>query len=154
VAESAGGRRELGLGLALSLLAIGYAWLAFRLPVRALKEVVGPDFFPKLLAGLLILLALPLLVRGLSRRSDRVETEPIDRWARAGLVIALMLVYVWALPRLGFLLATVIYLGVMIRLAGTRRWRAIVGAALAITALIFLSFATLFAVPLPRGLLF
>jgi len=154
VADSAGGRRELGLGLLLILLAIGYGWLAFGLPVRALKEVVGPDFFPKLLSGLLILLAFPLLVRGLSRRGDASATEATDHWPRAGLVIGLMLVYVWALPRLGFLLATPLYLAVMIRLAGARRWPAIAGAALAITALIFVSFATLFAVPLPRGLWF
>lgn len=150
--QPAGRQRDFWLGVCLLLFALGYAWLAFHLPVRALRgEVVGPDLFPKLLAAVLAVLALPLVVQGLRYRGESRARGAAGEWGRAALVIGLMLAYVWALPRIGFLLATPAYLGVTIRLAGAERWLAILGAALAITAAVFLSFATLFAVPLPRG---
>lgn len=143
--------------IALALLAFAgvYAWLALRLPERDIPGSVGLAFVPLLLAGLLALLAALLLRHGLS--GSRLPAPPeaeIPGWGRAGAVVGLMVLYVLAMTRMGFLLATPPYLAIMMWQAGARRPGLIALAAVGMTAAIRVVFSTLFAVPLPRGPLF
>jgi hypothetical protein len=105
------------------------------------------------MAALLALLALLLVARAARGTEDAGEPAAPGEWGRAALVVGLMVAYTWALPRLGFLLATPLFLGMTMWMSGARRWPTLLLAAIGVTAAIFLSFATLFAVPLPRGLL-
>lgn len=152
-ARRAGG--DIVIALVLLVFAGAYAWLALRLPERNIPGGVGLAFVPLLLAGLLALLAALLLWHGL--RESRPPAPPeaeMPGWGRAGAVVGLMVLYVLAMTRIGFLLATPPFLAITMWQAGARRPGFIALTAVGMTAAIRVVFSTLFAVPLPRGPLF
>lgn len=130
-----------------------YAWLALRLPPRNIAGTVGVSFVPLLLAALLALLALLLLGQALRHRVA-VADAAVSGWLQAGTVLGMMALYIGALDRVGFLLATPPYLAVTMWLSGGRRPWSTVVLAVAITGAVWLVFWSLFRVPLPRGALF
>jgi cytochrome b561 len=140
----------------LLAVACAYAWMAYNLPVRNIPGSVGLSFVPLLLAGLLAFLTLLLLLQGLLRGSGSPPDAGMPGWARAGAVVGLMLLYICilALTRIGFLMATPPYLALTMWQCGDRRPGFIVSTAVGVTFAIWVTFATLFAVPLPRGPLF
>lgn len=151
------GRAGADIVIALVLLAFAgvYAWLALRLPERNIPGSVGLGFVPLLLAGLLALLAALLLLHGLRGSRPPVPSEAgMPGWGQAGAVLGLIVLYILAMTRIGFLLATPPYLAITMWQAGARRPGLIALTAVGMTAAIWVVFSTLFAVPLPRGPLF
>jgi len=61
------------------------------------------------------------------------------------------LVYVWLLPRMGFYVATLIFVPVYMRYLGERRWRLIAGVTVLLFALVNLVFTRIFYAGLPTG---
>lgn len=148
------GRPDPLIALVLLAFAGGYGWLAFNLPERNIPGSVGLDFVPKLLAGLLSLLAVLLFVQGPGRGPGDPPGAEGAGWAQAAVVVGLMVAYVAALTHLGFLLATPPYLAVSMWRTGARHPGFILLVAVAMTVAARIVFVTLFAVPLPHGLLF
>lgn len=150
------GRAGADIVIALVLLAFAgaYAWLALRLPERNIPGSVGLAFVPLLLAGLLAFLAGLLAVHGLRGPSPPAPPEDMPGWGQATAVVGLMVLYILAMTRIGFLLATPPYLVMTMWQAGARRPGFIALTAVGMTAAIWVVFTTLFAVPLPRGPLF
>lgn len=66
-------------------------------------------------------------------------------------LFAIPLVYVWLLPRIGFYIATLIFLPVYMRYLGERRWKFIAGVTLLLFALVNLVFTHIFFAGLPTG---
>lgn len=100
---------------------------------------LGPDVWPKLVLGLMLAVCLYEIVRRLvaparAAGAKGVLQDLVERSGAAGdpqvakypllLVagIALTALYVWAIQRLGFVLATAPYLVAFIALGGYRRW--------------------------------
>jgi hypothetical protein len=137
----------------LLIFAGGYAWLTMRLPARNIAGTVGVSLVPLLLAGLLALLALLLLAQGLRRGASPAAGE-VPGWVQAGSVVGMMAVYIVALTKVGFPLATPPYLAITMWQCGARRPWYILGMAVAITTAVWIVFWSLFGVPLPRGPLF
>lgn len=148
-------RADTAIAVILLGVAGGYAWLAHQLPERHIPGSVGLDFVPLLLAGLLAILAASLFVRG--RRRGRGLAPPagpageMPGWIQAGAVVGLMVLYVAATTRVGFLLATPVYLAVTMWQSGARRPGFIALHAIGLTLAVWVAFYTLFKVPLPRG---
>ena len=114
-------------------------------------DVVGPGFFPSSIAILgiatgMILLFTPTVAKKGSGQGASVHL-------RAILPIGMMLVYVLSLDTIGFPIATVIFLTVMIRYLGAPNWWSSALFALAGTALAVLIFVYGLEVRLPRGVL-
>ena len=65
--------------------------------------------------------------------------------------IALSVAYVWALPRLGFFTATVIYVAAFIALGGYRRWTVVATLSVVGTLLLLFLFMKVVYVSLPLG---
>ena len=73
--------------------------------------------------------------------------------SRVGIVVAMLVVYVAALPTLGFLAATMTLLLVLVRRLGGYRWPAAIGLAIALGAACHVVFRVWLGMPLPEGAL-
>ena len=160
--------REPGwrIDLAASLASIGLgAWLfreTFSFSVTASERVGGgidAAGYPRLLAGLTMLLGLALAARALWKW--RAAPAPPAAGAegqgggkvRAALCFAVLLLYTLLLEPLGFLLATPLAVGVLLRITGGRGALHAAVAAVAFTAAIFVFFRYGVNIVLPEGLL-
>ncbi len=151
--------------LAASLASVGLgAWLfreTFSFSVTASERVGGgidAAGYPRLLAGLTMALGLALAARALWKwRAARAATPPAagaegqgGGKVRAALSFAVLLLYTLLLEPLGFLLATPLAVGVLLRITGGR---GVLHAAVAFTAAIFVFFRYGVNIVLPEGLL-
>ena len=154
--------------LAASLASMGLgAWLfreTFSFSVTASERVGGgidAAGYPRLLAGLTMLLGLALAARALWKwRTARAAAPPAVRAEgqgggrlRAALSLAVLLFYTLLLEPLGFLLATPLAVGVLLRITGGRGAVHAAVAAIAFTAAIFVFFRYGVNIVLPEGLL-
>lgn len=121
--------------------------------------------FPRMVAGVLILLAVGVLVRWIAQRTGAVAMTPTDveesagSWPRRILLVAVMLAAALAMPWLGFLVAAIISFAALLLIAMHDPWTPsrivvypLVG--LAIVIGFYVLFAKLLMVPLPSGSLF
>jgi putative tricarboxylic transport membrane protein len=110
---------------------------------------MGPEVFPRLLLGVMVLLAglLALLARG---KPDEVREPipPIVYWTALAM-IAFMGV-LWLIGMAAAMFVGFVGIGL---LWGERRWPVLVLSGLALSAFIYALFVKGFAIPLPRGLL-
>lgn len=109
----------------------------------------GAAMLPRLVAILLILLA----VIHLFQSSERARTLGRESAARVGGSLLLVVVYVFALTRFGFLASTPVFLAALQFLLSERRWTMLVGVPVTITVLVHVMFVELLQVRLPRGVL-
>ncbi len=143
--------RNIVAAAALLALGVVYFYLATQLPERSLPNIPGPAFFPYLIAIVLIGLSVALLAQGL--RGYRPAPISLNLAARAPAIAALALfaAYLAALPRLGFLAASIPFAGGMIWLYGGRNPLLVAGGAVALPLLLSLLFREVFRIPLPQG---
>ena len=87
-----------------------------------------------------------------TRRAGREVFEAVQ-WLRALEYLAWFMVYVWAVPIIGYLPATLIFMGALAVRAGYRNRRVIL-AALAMGLGIVLVFKTMLSVKIPGGVLY
>jgi len=145
-------RADAVIGLGLLVFAALYFQQSFAINRGFASDLLGPTFFPRLLAAVLALLALALVARAAGNRSERAPLPP----ARVGVflgVVILTAAYALLLPWAGFLLATPVLVGVVIALMGLREWRPLLGTAIGVTVVLYLVFARFLHVLLPPGLL-
>lgn len=83
--------------------------------------------------------------------SDEESAEPPVDYKRAVGVFLIPLVYLLALPRIGFYIATPVFLAGFIYYLGERRWGLMLGVTFFIYGLVNLVFTKLFYVALPTG---
>lgn len=144
---------DAALGLLVMLAGAALAWHAQSFP-RTPVQAYGPGFFPTLLGAALVVCGGLLAARGFSRRAPLLVLERWARspaaWLRIALVPAVVLAYLALAPRAGFLAAAA--LPTFLMLAFLTR-RTVLSAAVAVgTALaMWLVFAEILLVPLPRG---
>jgi len=135
------------IGVPLAVLAVAGVWalLARGLPVSG-PGGPGPGFVPMLLAGLLALLGLLLLVQNVRVGA---RSEALDGWGQAAVAVGLLVLYLLAMTRVGFVLATPPYVALAVWRCGGRSLRLIAGTALGLTLAVWVLLARLFQVPLP-----
>jgi putative tricarboxylic transport membrane protein len=114
-------------------------------------DVVGPGFFPSSIAILGIAAGVILLFTPATPKKKSGQGAAIH--LRAILPIGMMLIYVLSLDIIGFPIATVVFLTVMIRYLAAPNWWSSALFALAGTAIAVLIFVYGLDVRLPRGML-
>ncbi|QVQ50053.1 tripartite tricarboxylate transporter TctB family protein [Spiractinospora alimapuensis] len=130
------------------LVVAGTVWAAsLDLPAPGRQSDPGAGGYPRLLAVVLAALALTLLPRSVG---EERFPRGSDAWRVVG-VVAAIVGYVNVLAPLGYLLATTVFLGVALRLAGVRNVLALVGVSVAFSAAVYFTFYGVFDVSLPRG---
>lgn len=111
--------------------------------------------YPRLLAGLLLVLLAAQVVSDIRARGQAAGNEPAAAPDRAGQTVSAalsMIAYVALLPVLGFLLATPLFVLALLLMLGDRNPVTLAGVTVAITAGCLGVFQGLFNVNLPRGL--
>jgi putative tricarboxylic transport membrane protein len=142
------------IGAALLLLA-----LAVYLYARTLPPIPGQQYgaavFPSLIAAGLGGCGIALVASGLRKWQGAMVpaawTSSRPAWLRLGATFALLVFYILASNRLGFVPVSAIILFALFAMLGVRWWLAAI-LALAVTVVIARAFGSLLLVPLPRGL--
>jgi putative tricarboxylic transport membrane protein len=131
---------------------LGLTAIALASQLREGTETGGPGtrFLPIVIAVIVAVLGAALAFR--PDAAARV-TEPLDPGGarRAIWTLGAVLGYVVAFGRLGFVLATVPFLAVLLLAYGERRWPVVLAVALGATGVTYTLFAVWLGVPLPPG---
>lgn len=156
--------KRADLLLALVVLVSGpfyYVW-AGELPRVRMGDPLGTDGLPRALAVGFTLAGLWLV------GSQAVRWRAIAGWvapdegeedeagysvslARLALVMVGMLAYVYALPLLGVAIATPLFIVAGLMILGDRDWRLLVGVAVGLTVVVYLTYGVALGVRLPMG---
>jgi hypothetical protein len=146
-------RKNSIAAIVLIVFAASYGVLTAGLPVRTLPNTPDPSFFPWINMAIMLILSVWLLVHSLRRpKETALDTDTAER----NLIITAMgvfVVYLAAMPTLGFILATLPFFAAMMVLFGERRPIYVGTGTIAVTAALYLLFRHGFGVFLPRGLL-
>jgi hypothetical protein len=160
-------------GLVILLVAGAYIWEAHNVPeFYQIPGVPGPTTFPYLLGlvfaacGAWLLISPKDLVDQIRKAKETAAPAPAaDAEPAPGLLAriaaewhllamwAVIIVYLWFMPDIGFPLTTFVLLVVFFRLLGETRWLFILGLALASTVVIYVIFKMGLNVRLPLGVL-
>jgi putative tricarboxylic transport membrane protein len=155
-------RADTLLAVVVIVVAALYLYLDARLPTARIGDPLGPKAFPALVGGGLILAALLLLLETWKKRrtvgSAAVAPRPAaektdDRHVAlllAGMVAWTALYYFW-FERLGYLIATPLFILGLLSYFNRRRHATNVAVAAGFTIVVYLLFSTLLGVPLPSG---
>jgi putative tricarboxylic transport membrane protein len=142
------GSRAVGLGLALVGAAAIYLASGFR--EGTAHGGPGTRFLPILLGVIVIVLGAVLALQR-SPSDQPVEAPAPGGERRAIWTLGVIVAYVLAYGRLGFLLATVPFLAILLLVYGERRWPVILAVAAGATGVSYALFAVWLGVPLPSG---
>ena len=119
---------------------------------------IDMDFWPKILLAIVALLAIALVWQNvmsirarLAAGTSEVAGEPFN-WVKLGASALLVVAYFVALQTAGFMIATVIFLFLAIRLIGYANRLLAAIYPFAFTALVTLVFVKVLELPLPRGM--
>lgn len=145
-------RADFYIGLGLLAIALVYFQQSFMILRGFASDRLGPAFFPRMLALTLAALAVTLIVRAVAGRSDPSRPPAIQARTLAAVLVVLVL-YAFALPYLGFLIATPFMLGAVIWFLGLRAWPSLAVTAVGVTVVLWIVFARLLRVLLPAGFL-
>jgi hypothetical protein len=144
------------IAAAIGLLAFTgwYAVMTTGLPERdVMPNTPGPSFFPWLISAAIAALSIALLVQGIAglKRANGAATEPYDVKTPV-LALASFVIYLGALPYLGFVPASVLFFAALMWLYGARNPAIIAAGAVLGPLILFVLFRYGFNIILPRGL--
>lgn len=146
---------------ALVVLGMGIValWQAFVIREPTGYSVVGPRFFPMVVALGLVLWGVAFFVRTTSLAPDEglaaqaAAEEAATHWATVLTIIAVLVIYVFALGPLGYTVATTLFFPIVARTLGSRNlWRDLLTGIL-LGLLIYIAFTRFLGVRLPAGVL-
>ncbi|KYH30684.1 tripartite tricarboxylate transporter TctB family protein [Neomoorella mulderi] len=115
----------------------------------------GVGFFPFLGGLILTIISCAQLIGTLKICKDTLEKPWSDKQGIRNivLIVAFTALYIWTIGILGFLIPTIIYLLALVDLISEYSLKKKLIYSLASSFILFLIFAVLFAMPLPKGLL-
>lgn len=137
------------LGFLWLALAIFYETTLFQLPPDT--QVTNPALLPRLWALLLGVTSLLLLVRSLGKSASTQDEKTPRRLPRVLLIIFILGVYFWIIPRAGYHLPTFLLTGGVMLLLGYRKPAGVVAGASAFVLFTYVVFGTLLGIDLPPG---
>lgn len=144
---------DIGVGAGLLALSIWLFWYAGRYKDLAVMGY-GPDLFPRILASMMILLALGLIINALLGKSLKKE-DNIDPkgFLRVLISIGICIGYLFLIHWLGFATSTFLFLFVLMTLLKQKRIFLRIGASLIVSLTVWVIFRYFLVIPLPEGLL-
>lgn len=156
--------RDSVIGLSIAALGVAYWRAAGTLPKPLLKLAVGPEAFPRLVAGALMVLGALLAVtpffRGVGRRApppagliETAEAEPAPDWLTIALVLLGLVLYTLAYDRLGFIVATILFMAyeIVVMEVDRKRWLWALPVMILFPVAMYVLFVKLLGVTLPPG---
>ncbi len=149
-------KANIHASIVLLMFAGFYAYLTTRLPERNLPNTLGVDFMPWALVSILALLSIWLLLQNALNKSRENFDPKLSGKEGAGVLSLTVLVYVYvkAMELFGFVWITPFFLGLLMVIAGSRKWKEIVVVSIASTLCVYVFFQKIFIVILPAGKIF
>ncbi len=144
-------RVDLGVGLALAMLALAVLWSARGFP-SVPGQKVGAGFLPMIVGAGLLLCGLALVLRSFRGRSEDAPPVAPELYRSALVIVAVIAAYVLLTDKVGFLLVAPVALVAMFR-AFHVGWVPTLVWALGGTLVVHVAFYKLLRVPLPWGVL-
>jgi putative tricarboxylic transport membrane protein len=148
------------LGISVIIGAAIYLYADANLPVLQNGGPMGPQAFPALIGVGLLLSGLLLLGETWRRRrvaaaAAAIPADPIERRSRR-ILLAMTVwtaLYYFAFERVGYLVATVVYMFALLAFFNRGRWWMNAACAAGFTLVAYLLFTSFLQVALPRGIL-
>ncbi|MDN5347553.1 MAG: putative tricarboxylic transport rane protein [Clostridia bacterium] len=138
---------EALISVILIVFAVTFYIISNNFPAAMNPVDVGPAAFPRLMAGLTILLGLAQLLMSIfGRAKDRVNID--NKWSFF-LSLILTLIYLYLVPRVGYFHVTPIFLLVLMLVLGNRKWVQLFGTALGFALFSYYVFFKFLQVALP-----
>ena len=117
--------------------------------------IPGPNFFPNLVAGALVVLAIALFVRtrffSSREHSETDEVVTNQSWRLVAATVLIAIIYSAVMEWLGFIVSTFLFIVFLASLYRMRKWWRITLFALSVTIVTYVVFARLLLVQLPMG---
>ncbi len=110
---------------------------------------LSPYLFPLVISLILFALSISLLIEGRKKVYREVKDE--THWRDIFLYVAICFVYYLVISYIGFIASTILFLVVVFRLLGVRKWWFIALLSVVATLAIYILFARLLHVMLPSG---
>lgn len=148
------GRRYLHLiaGLFFFVLSAVYIYTAFKIRVPPVGDPLGPRLFPLVLGSLLMLFTALFLAGVVCREKGEDDARDLKAQRSAWIVWALLALYALLFTLTGYLIATAIFVFVMLSFTKFRRLPVNVIAALIMAGAFYVIFKIWLGVPLPTVL--
>lgn len=141
----------------LAVIAMGAVYFlveSFRFKVPGIGGKLGPGFWPQMILISLIVLCGYLiggyLLQKRGAANEKARGFDLKEY-RYLLVLALMIAYFLAMPQIGFILATPLFMAAFMLLLGEKSKGWIIGVSLGLTVVVVILFTKAMYVPLPRG---
>jgi hypothetical protein len=155
-------RADLTIAIATSMLGVVILVLTRRVSTRLVIDPVGSRAFGYFISGALIVGGITLAIRRIRTWREDPDTLPSEgagdepgvpaSAVRPVVIVALTFIYIWSLDALGFILATPIYLGVMLWILQSKRpvISRVIGP-MVFTVIVYATFAQGLSVRIPVG---
>ena len=134
------------------MLAVGAFIESMKLPFGTVSAPAA-GFFPTILAVLLALTSLFIFVDALRGSHDDVPLGEPLKWKKILLTLGSLLVFGLVFERLGYLLATFLFILFLLRAVERQSWGLALSVALSASLVSYIIFGLLLGTPLPAGLL-
>ena len=138
-------------GIILCAVGIYYLIEGINLPPAAIGDPLGPLVFPSLLGSSMIGCGVYLAVRPGPRTSQPVLSR--RAFPQVLILFVLLLLYSAAIPWMGYLLSTFVFVFITAFLMGERSWAKGAMISVIFSAGIFFLFIRVLTIPLPMGFL-
>jgi len=142
------------ISIVLFLFALLYLFLSYQLP-NFEYALIDSDILPKGLGFLLIVLSIILFIQN----KEESEAEKIKRQIKKEDLILLiativsLLAYVTLFEILGFVVTTVLFLVITMRMYGYSNWKISMVVSITFTCVLYFSFNYILKIYLPQGIL-
>ena len=149
-------KANIYVSIVILMFAGFYAYLTTNLPERNLPNTLGIDFMPWLLVSILSLLSIWLLLQNVLNKSRENFDPKLSIKEGLGVLLLTVLVYAYvkAMELFGFVWITPIFLGLLMVITGSRKWKEIVVVSIVSSLCIYVFFQKIFIVILPSGRVF
>ncbi len=144
---------------ALLVLIAGYIFKESSGLMNVDKKDIGPGFYPNLIAGIMIILAIALFVQTLrNHEPEEKKKERSPMAIKPYIAMVLLVLYIFLMNKIGFIITSVLFMMILTYLFFGTEFRKNLLPSLCISVMvpvgIYLLFHNLLKVPLPRGILF
>jgi len=147
-------RQDIGVGVGLLLLSTWLFWYVGRYKGKEIYGY-GPDFFPRVLAVMMAILAVGLILQARAGHSLKMG-ERIDPkgFVRMLICIAICIGYLFLTTLLGFAAATFVFLFTLMTFLRQKGMLVRILSSVATSLTVWAIFRYFLIIPLPEGLLF
>lgn len=109
--------KDLGVGLFLVFFSVFLYMMSITIKVSK-AETLGPQFLPKIISVLLGILSLILIKNAIKNRKNVIKKEKLEKELNLPLLLSILLLlfYITTINFIGFILVSIIYLFLQIRI--------------------------------------